>query len=157
MPDYLTPLARPDLAQLAIPEPWTYGLMDKVRFYELDALGHVNNVSYLKWFETLRIPYLRDYGLTEFRPEDAQFVVIANAARYLAPMFLGESYVVTGRTASFRTTSFRMEYGVFRDGQLCASGEAVMVSLERDGVTKRPLAETAKAAFVARDGALHEG
>ena len=31
---------------------FSYGYQDKVRFYELDALNHVNNTVFLKWFET---------------------------------------------------------------------------------------------------------
>jgi len=56
---FLTPL---DVAQLRashIPEPWSYGIADRVRFGEIDVLGHVNNAAYLRWFENLRIQYLR--------------------------------------------------------------------------------------------------
>ena len=157
MPDYLDPLGRADLAALDIPEPWAYGIADKVRFYELDALNHVNNVAYLRWFETLRSPYVRDYGLSGYTAADPQLFVIANAARYLAPMMLGDSYVVTGRTASFRNTSFRMEYGVFRGAELTCTGEAVIVSMTPDGGAKAALPEAVKAAFVARDGAIADG
>ncbi len=33
----LTPLLTPELRARNIPEPWSYGLADIVRFYELDA------------------------------------------------------------------------------------------------------------------------
>ena len=51
MMDYLRTLDRPALEQLGITS-WPYGYADCVRFHELDALNHVNNVVFLTWFET---------------------------------------------------------------------------------------------------------
>ncbi len=157
MTDYLTPLDAATLRAHAIPAPWAYGIRDRVRFYELDALGHVNNNAYLKWFENLRVSYLVDHKVSALTHSETQIVLMSQAARYHAPMFLGEDYIVTGRTTSFRANSFRMEYGVFRAGQLTASGEAVMVSLTPDGSAKHPLPKTAKTLFIERDGATREG
>ena len=50
MTDFLTPLSIETLRAAGIPDPWTYGQADRVRFYELDALNHVNNTAYLRWF-----------------------------------------------------------------------------------------------------------
>ncbi len=155
-PNFLTPLDRNDLAAQGIDPPWTYGIADRVRFYELDALNHVNNVAYLRWFETLRISYFRDYGLSNYTVEDPQFVVIQNSARYLAPCYLNEAYIVTGRTVAYRASAFRMEYGVFVGGALKCTGEAVLVCLERDGKTKRPLTDEMIATMQTRDGAIRE-
>jgi len=156
MTDYLTPLTRPALEQLSIPAPWAYGIRDRVRFYELDALNHVNNTAYLRWFETLRIPYVRDYGLSDYGPDDPQLVLMSNSARYLAPMFLGDDYVVTGRTAGFRNSAFRMEYAVFRGDEMTCAGEAVVVVLSPDGSEKCPIPDAVRARFLERDGAVDE-
>jgi len=155
MTPYLTPLNQTALQTAGVPHGWAFGIADKVRFHELDALNHVNNVAYFRWFETLRIPYFREYGLSDYGDDDPQVVVISNTANYHAPLFLNDSYIVTGRTASFRATSFRMEYAVFAGG-LKTTGEAVMVCLERDGKTKRPLPDTVRKVFGARDGAIDE-
>ncbi len=157
MTDYLIPLDATALRTHDIPDPWAYGIRDRVRFHELDALGHVNNNAYLKWFEDLRVSYLADHKVSSLGPGQAQIVLMSQAVRYHAPMFLGEDYIVTGRTTSFRTNSFRMEYGVFRAGHLIASGEAVMVSLTPDGSVKHPLPKTATTLFIERDGATREG
>ena len=155
MTPYLTPLDTPALRALGIPDPWTFGIADRVRFYELDALNHVNNTAYLRWFETLRISYFAAYDLSHYRPDDPQMVLRRASADYIAPMHLGESYVVTGRTTSFRSSSFVMAYAVFAEGDLRATGEAVIVSLDHDGKTKRPLTEAMRATLKTRDGADH--
>ena len=153
MTPYLTPLDTSTLRSLSIPEHWSFGIADRVRFYELDALNHVNNTAYLRWFETLRISYFAEYDLSHYRSEDPQMVLRMASAEYIAPMNLGESYVVTGRTTSFRTSSFMMAYAVFVDSEVRATGEAVIVSLEQDGTTKRPLTGAMRATLQSRDGA----
>jgi acyl-CoA thioester hydrolase len=67
-------------------------------------------------------------------------------------MFLGEEYIVTGRTASFRNSSFVMEYAVFSDG-LRVEGSAVAVLLTQDESGKAYLSDAAREAMITRDGA----
>ena len=66
-------LDRDALAARGLSAP--FGWADSVRFGELDALGHVNNIVYLAWFETVRMRYLAARGLTAYRPEDPTFVL----------------------------------------------------------------------------------
>ena len=46
-----------------------------------------------------------------------------------------------------------MAYAVFVDSEVRATGEAVIVSLEQDGTTKRPLTGAMRTALQSRDGA----
>ena len=153
MTAYLTPLTPEALRDAGVPPPWAFGQADRVRFYELDALNHVNNTAYLRWFETLRVHSMIDYGLTRYGPEDPNFVVRSLTCEYLAPMFLNDDYVVAARCESFRTTSFRKEYSVWRDGRLCATGSAVVVMTDRTGERKEPLTDAHRDVLIARDGA----
>jgi pyruvate kinase len=75
MTPYLTALDASALRDAGIPAPWTFGMADRVRFGELDALNHVNNVVYLRWYETLRVNYLEDYGIYDLAGPDPKFVV----------------------------------------------------------------------------------
>ena len=52
-----------DMRNLGLTD-WPFGMRDVVRFSELDPLNHVNNAAYLSWFETARIGYIMEYGLT---------------------------------------------------------------------------------------------
>jgi acyl-CoA thioester hydrolase len=153
---YLTPLGARDLAAYGIPPQWRYGMADRVRFSEIDALDHVNHTACLRWFESLRLPYCRDYGISRYDRSSPELVLKAVEARYHAPMFASEDYVVTARTVSFRTSSFRMEYAVFAP-DLRTEGSAVVVLLQRDGSGRFEITEEMKQAFVERDGAHPEG
>ncbi|NDW52300.1 thioesterase family protein [Aliiroseovarius sp. PrR006] len=153
----VTPLTAQQLQRAGVPEGWNFGQADRVRFHELDALNHVNNIVYLRWFEDIRIPYFHTHAITSYNSEDDPQVVLAtNAARYFKPMFLGETFVVTARCTSFRNSSFVLEYGVWVEGELRCSGETVIVTLEQDGKTKRPLSPEVIAALTA-DGATKAG
>ena len=157
---YHTPLDGPALRALGIPAPWGYGLADRVRFGEIDALGHVNNTAYLRWFESFRLPYLQARGVTDYGPESPRLVLKRASCDYLAEMFSGMDYVVTGRTRAMRHTSFTMEFGVWlpdpAGARQTAAGEAIIVLLNRDGPGRHPIPEAGRRALATLDGALEE-
>ena len=138
---------------------WPFGYRDRVRFHELDALNHVNNVIFLRWFETIRVAYVKAYGLTSYShgADDPQLVVRHASADYLAPMYQDESYLLTARTTLIKPSSFVMDYAVHVEGALRATGKAVVVSLEQDGRTRRPHRPDATRRMIARDGAETAG
>lgn len=159
---YHTPLDAGALGALGIGAPWRFGMADRVRFGELDAIGHVNHTAYLRWFESFRLPFLKLRGVTDYGPEGPRLVLRSVAATYLREMGLGQDYVVTGRVRAYRRTSFTMEYGVFlpsTEGAAVqtAEGEAVVVLLRRDGTGRYAIPEAGRAAFVAEDGAVQDG
>ena len=150
MTDYINELDGSALNALGIAD-WPYGMADQVRFHELDALAHVNNVAYLRWFETLRVRYIQAYAMTSYTPEDPQLVVRAQSADYLAPMYQDEHYIVATRTRLLKASSMVMDYVVFSDGVIKATGDAVVISLEQDGKTRRPHYTAARDMIIARD------
>ena len=44
---------------------WPVTLEIPVQWGEMDAFGHVNNVVYLRWFESVRIAYFERCGVLE--------------------------------------------------------------------------------------------
>ena len=149
---FLKPLGPHDLRAAGIPEPWMFGMADRVRFYELDALNHVNNTACLRWFETLRVAYMTAYGQPYGAPASPQIVVKSITAEYHKPMFADEEYIVACRVASVRRTSFVKEYSVF-SGDLRYAGSAVVVCVDQEGTRKVPMSPEFRANVIARDGA----
>ncbi len=154
--DFLTELDTDALAAHGLGE-WPFGFADRVRFNEIDALGHVNNTAYLVWFESLRVSYIQAYGLTSYSADDPQIVVRHQTADYYAPMFQNEPYMLTGRTRLIKPSSLIMDYAVHSGSTLRASGMAVIVSLEQDGKTRRPHRQEAVQRMVEFDGAERVG
>lgn len=149
---YLTPLHAADLRAAGIPEPWSFGMADKVRFGEIDALQHVNNAVYLKWFENLRVLYFADRDIWNVDGKRPRVVLRNIGLDYIREIKLTDSYIMTGRTTRLGTSSFTMEYAVWVDGQLCTASHAVLVMLNDDN-TKRHLPDQIRQMFVDRDGA----
>ncbi|WP_298256469.1 thioesterase family protein [uncultured Litoreibacter sp.] len=149
---YHAPLTTDSLRNLGIPEPWTIGFADRVRFTELDPLGHVNNAAYLSWFENFRLQYMDFYG-APLTGRDAYMVVLRQVqVDYLGEMKLGDDYVVTGRTTVLRTSSFQMEYAVWSGGALRTTSTAVLVMVNEDG--KCPIPPKLRSILTTRDGAI---
>lgn len=153
MTPFLTPLDTPSLRAAGIPDPWTFGMADRVRFGEIDALNHVNNVVYLRWYETLRVIYLEHYGIYNDAGPDPKFVVKTVGLDYKAEVMRGAPYINVARTVAMRNTSFSMEYATFVSGKITTTGTAVVVVLNADN-TKRPLTDALRNTFVTRDGAV---
>jgi acyl-CoA thioester hydrolase len=157
---YHTPLDGPALRALGIPEPWTFGLADRVRFGEIDALGHVNNTAYLRWFESFRLPYLQARHVTDYGPDSPRLVLKRASCDYLAEMLQGMDYVVTGGARSMRTTSFTMDFAVWlpdpAGARQTAAGGAIVVLLNRHGPGRHPIPETGRQALQTLDGAIPE-
>ncbi|GAB5446388.1 acyl-CoA thioesterase [Gymnodinialimonas sp.] len=156
---YHTRLPAEALRALGIPAPWTFGLADRVRFGELDAIGHVNHTAYLRWYESFRLPFLKARFVTDYGPTSPRLVLKQVQCSYLAEMGLGEDYVVTGRVSRFRTTSFTMDFAVWRldEAVACTSeGSAIVVLLNRGAPGRYAIPEAGRAAFMAEDGALAE-
>ena len=154
----LLPLTGDALRAAGVPPPYRLGQADRVRFRELDVLDHVNNAVYLSWFEGFRIAYFRHFRVGDYETPGARpvFVLKGVSVDYRAPLHLEDVYVVAGRVRAHRRTSFTMEYGVWRDGALCATSEAVICLMEDDFTTKRALTAAMLTAFRS-DGAEAEG
>jgi acyl-CoA thioester hydrolase len=150
---YLTLLTRAQMDAFGVPDGWPFGLMDRVRFSEIDALDHVNHTAYLRWFESLRVFYMRERGISPYDDTGPLIVLKSLTMEYRREMFLGEDYVVTACTTSYRRASLEMRYAVFAP-DLRAEGTAVIVFLNRDGSGKAPLSDAQKARLRELDGAV---
>ncbi len=152
LPDqFNVPLDQATLRDLDIPEPWRFGMADKTRFGELDALGHVNNTAYLRWAENFRINYFKEYGIADYSGKPPRLVLRQVSMDFLKEMHVHEPYVVVGRTSFIRSSSFRMDYAIFSH-DLRATGHAILVWLD-DENAKMPLPQHVRDVMIDRDGA----
>ncbi len=150
---YNTPLDPAALVALGIPGDWPFGIAGRVRFTELDALGHVNNARFLSWFEDFRIAYLPHVGVSDYGQDAPRLVLAEVGCRYLAEMRLGEDYVTCGRTRTVGTSSMIMDYAVYRiaaGGPVqTAASHAALALRTADGTAKRPIPREARARLLA--------
>lgn len=145
-------LRREGLIALGLPEKFSFGLRDRVRFGELDALNHVNNAVYFRWTENLRVQILPIYGLSDFEAGDRNFVIRAQTIEYFSPMFLFEDYVLAGRFTRVGNSSLDMEYEVYVGDRLPARITAQLVMMNAGLTASQRVPDAARAKILAFDG-----
>ncbi|MFQ5582873.1 MAG: acyl-CoA thioesterase [Calditrichia bacterium] len=79
----------------------------KVRTYELDSYGHVNNAVYLNYLELARMEVLEAKGLTlDGLKRDGYLLLISRVEiEYKYPAFAGDLLVIRTHLADHRATS----------------------------------------------------
>ncbi len=111
----------------------------QVRFSDMDALGHVNNMVYLSYLELARIEYIkRVLGVVE--PKDFAVVIARVEIDYRSPAFHTETLRVGVRVTELGGSSMKMDYRIEekKTGRLVAEAKTVMVSYDhRAGKVRR--------------------
>lgn len=153
---YQVPLDRAALDALGIEPGWPFGIAGRVMSFDVDALNHVNNTTYFRWYEMARTQYCRAIGLTGSGPDAPNTVVRSTECRYIREILEDEDYLVTARTRAFRRTSFTMDYAIWAP-DLRATGSAVVVLMAPGGAEKFPIPEAFRRRFTDVDGAAAEG
>ena len=104
------------------------------RFYETDALGHINNAAIAAWFEVARIRFLESLG--ENRPETASDWVLANIhIDFLLETFYGSPVEALITGAEVGNSSLTVSCDMRQNGRVTVRGRAVLV--HRDPVARR--------------------
>ncbi len=101
-----------------------------VRWGDMDAMGHVNNAAYFTYFESARILYFDRIGLNEsFKKTGVGPILASTRCDYVKAMTYPDQCVVGARVREVRTTSFTMDYAVFRgaEREVAAVGSGVVV------------------------------
>lgn len=84
----------------------------RVRTYELDSFGHVNNSVYLNYIEEARSEFLRQMGLSfhDFARLGVQLVIVESYVRYVSPARYGDEIDIIGATRDVRASSAYIDY-----------------------------------------------
>jgi len=155
---YHTPLSAEAQTDLGITPTQPFAMADQVRFSEIDALNHVNNIAYMAWFERLRVRYMQHRGISGYNSaDDPRIVIRSGNIHYRQEMLMDEDYVTTCRCHAFRKTSFTLHQQIWSGGTLRATFDSVMVLLKPDASARLPIPEPVRARFRDIDGAKDEG
>lgn len=96
-------IADPPSTTIEIPIAWG----------EMDALGHVNNVVYFRYFESARIDFLRKAGCSQLRAADGVgFILQAMEARFRVPLVFPDTIVVGTKLVAIETDRFTLAHSI---------------------------------------------
>ena len=104
---------------------------ERVRFRDLDALGHVNNAVFLTYIESARVAFLIDLGAATTL-EDMAIIVARIEIDFRAPVGFGEEVEIEVRASRFGDKSFDLDYELRVDGKIVAEAKSVLVGYDYD-------------------------
>lgn len=129
----------------------------ELRFRDIDAVGHVNNVVYLTYMETARIQWwIAVTGHRDFR--NFGMILARTEIDYRAPASWGDALEVGVRCASLRRSSFVLEFRVAEPdgGRVFADARKVLVHYDYDAGRSVPLPAGLREKLKAQDPELVE-
>ncbi len=100
-----------------------------VAWGEQDLFGHVNNIVYFRYFESVRMHYLDRIGVLRSHQEFGKGVILASTTcDFKKPVTWPQRLTVRTGTAQVGNTSFTMDYLITDEhGEAVASGSSVLV------------------------------
>jgi acyl-CoA thioester hydrolase len=126
----------------------------RVRRYEMDALGHVNNAVYLNYLEHAAVEHSDRLGLTfeRYRDLGGTWVLRHMQVDYLRPAFGGDELDVTTWLYEMRGVRAIRRYEIRRAGEddLLLKAEALWVWVSFSTMRPRPIPQEVIAIFEAQ-------
>jgi acyl-CoA thioester hydrolase len=110
------------------------------RWMDNDAYGHVNNVVYYSWFDTVVNEYLIAQGVLDVTGGAVIGLVVETQCRYFSELAFPQPVDLGLRIGRLGTSSVRYEIGVFAEGDPAASAQGHFVHVYVDRASRRPTA-----------------
>jgi len=119
------------------------------RWMDNDVYGHVNNVVYYAYFDTVVNQYLIEQGVLDIERSPTIGLVVETHCEYFAPITFPDVVHAGLRVAKLGNSSVRYEIGLFRNdaGAAAAQGHFVHVYVERASRRPAPLPPPMRAAL----------
>ena len=117
------------------PRVLVHSSQQRVRWGDMDMLGHVNNTVYFRYMEQARIEWV--YALSSGYNEGHGPVIVNASCNFTTPIVYPSDVDVRMFIGDAGRTSFGSYYDLIVDGRRVADGAARMVWIDR--TTGRPV------------------
>lgn len=116
----------------------------KVEWGDMDAAQHVNNLIYLRWFETVRVDYFIRLGTDVVNNDEGPgFILAKQDCKYLFPLTYPDTVIIATRVVEIKHDRFTMHCHIFsrRHQRLAAIANGVIVTFDYAKQQKAPIPE----------------
>ncbi len=127
-------------------DSYRYWVDERVRFADLDLIGHVNNKAYCTYAESCRAAFLRHTGMWDMS-SDRQGVVIRLEINYLLELNYPAELRIGLRVLSVGASSFTVGLGMFSGSTCHATALTVVVRIDAKTRQKVALNDEERAAL----------
>ncbi len=111
------------------------------RWMDNDAYGHMNNVVYYSFFDSVVNAWLIERGALDVERGEVIGLVVETGCHYFAPLGYPEPVTVALRVAHVGRSSVRYEIALFAPGAERAAAQGHFVHVYVDRVARRPVRE----------------
>ena len=119
---------------------YAYFLAIPTRWMDNDTYGHVNNVTYYSYFDTVVNEHLIRAGGLDILASPAIGLVVETCCRYYRPLSFPDTIDAGLRVAAIGSSSVRYEIALFRSGDDVPAATGHFVHVWVDRATQRPIA-----------------
>jgi acyl-CoA thioester hydrolase len=109
------------------------------RWMDNDAYGHVNNVVYYSYFDTVVNQFLIARGVLDVERGEVIGLVVETGCRYFKPVSFPETLEAGLRVEHLGSSSVRYSIGIFREDEDDAAAQGHFVHVYVDRATRRPV------------------
>lgn len=121
----------------------------QTRWADNDIYGHVNNVAYYGYFDTIVNEYLINAGGLDIHSGDVIGLVVETGCQYFAPLAFPQKLDGGLRVAHIGTSSVRYELAIFKESEEtpAAAGHFIHVYVDRETRQSVPLPDVFRKAL----------
>lgn len=119
-------------------DAYRYFLSIPTRWMDNDVYGHVNNVVYYSYFDTVVNEYLLRAGVLDFGASETIGLVVETQCNYFESVAFPDVVDAGLRVAKAGTSSVRYEIGLFLEGDTQPAAQGHFVHVYVDRTTRRP-------------------
>ncbi len=109
------------------------------RWMDNDVYGHINNVVYYSFFDTVVNRYLIDNGAIDFVKGNVIGLVVETQCSYFAPVAYPDRVTAALAVEHIGNSSARYRVGIFRNDDDSAAAQGHFVHVYVDRATSRPV------------------
>jgi acyl-CoA thioester hydrolase len=109
------------------------------RWIDNDVYGHVNNVVYYEFFDTVVNGYLIAQGALDIAHGAVIGLVVETQCNYFKPVAFPDKLRAGLSVTRLGTSSVRYEVGIFRNGDDTAAAQGHFVHVYVDRATNKPV------------------
>ena len=115
------------------------------RWSDNDAYGHVNNVVYYQWFDTVVNQFLIVNGTLDIHEGSAIGLVVETHCNYFSSVAFPDPVTAGLCVTRLGDSSVRYEVGIFRANDEVAAAQGHFIHVYVDRITRKPTPIPAKA------------
>ena len=125
-----------------------FSTVQRVRFGDLDAMQHMNNVEFLRFFETARIDYILQLSPEHAPTERRQFGFIFAECHiaYRAPAFFGDLIRTYIWPSELKRSSLKLAFEMRAENEdrLVAEGWGTLVGYDYEAGRPQPIPDAVR-------------